>query len=170
MGEVPIGAVVSLVLYFLLMIGIGVYAFFKADNDSEGYMLGGRKLGPAVTALSAGASDMSGWLLLGLPGYMYASGVVSIWIAIGLTIGALLNYILVAPRLRVYTEVSNNVITLPDYFANRFEDKSHLLRVISAIVIILFFTVYTAASLTGGGKLFVSSFGSTYQMGLWILR
>lgn len=168
MGEVPIGAVVSLVLYFLLMIGIGVYAFFKADNDSEGYMLGGRKLGPAVTALSAGASDMSGWLLLGLPGYMYASGVVSIWIAIGLTIGALLNYILVAPRLRVYTEVSNNAITLPDYFANRFEDKSHLLRVISAIVIILFFTVYTAASLTGGGKLFVSSFGSTYQMGLWV--
>jgi len=95
-------------------------------------MLGGRSLGPAVTALSAGASDMSGWLLLGLPGAMYADGVVSAWIAIGLTLGAFLNYIIVAPRLRVYTEVADNAITLPDYFANRFEDKSHLLRVISA--------------------------------------
>lgn len=111
---------------------------------------------------------MSGWLLLGLPGYMYSSGVVSIWIALGLTIGAFANYLIVAPRLRLFTEIADNAITLPDYFANRFNDTSHLLRIMSAIVIIVFFTVYTAASLVGGGKLFESSLNSTYQMGLWI--
>ncbi|WP_199507073.1 MULTISPECIES: sodium/proline symporter PutP [unclassified Psychrobacter] len=168
MNGISSGVLISLAAYFLVMIGIGVYAYFQQANDSEGYMLGGRNLGPAVTALSAGASDMSGWLLLGLPGYMYSDGVVSIWIALGLTIGAFLNYIIVAPRLRVYTEVANNSITLPDYFANRFEDKSHLLRVISAIVIILFFTVYTAASLVGGGKLFESSLNMSYSTGLWV--
>ncbi|WP_350588279.1 sodium/proline symporter PutP [Psychrobacter sp. 78a-MNA-CIBAN-0178] len=168
MNGISSGVLISLGSYFLVMIGIGVYAYFKQANDTEGYMLGGRNLGPAVTALSAGASDMSGWLLLGLPGYMYADGVVSMWIALGLTLGALLNYIIVAPRLRVYTEVADNAITLPDYFANRFEDKSHMLRVISAIVIILFFTVYTAASLVGGGKLFESSLNLSYSTGLWV--
>lgn len=168
MNGVSIGVLLSLGAYFLVMIGIGIYAYFKQNNDSEGYMLGGRNLGPAVTALSAGASDMSGWLLLGLPGAMYTSGVVSAWIAIGLTTGAFLNYIIVAPRLRVYTEIADNAITLPDYFANRFEDKSHMLRVISAVVIILFFTVYTAASLVGGGKLFVSSLNLSYETGLWV--
>ena len=168
MNGVSSGVLISLAAYFILMIGIGIYAYFKQANDTEGYMLGGRNLSPAVTALSAGASDMSGWLLLGLPGYMYGSGVVSIWIALGLTLGALMNYIIVAPRLRVYTEVADNAITLPDYFANRFEDKSHMLRVISAIVIILFFTVYTAASLVGGGKLFESSLNLSYSTGLWV--
>lgn len=168
MNGVSSGVLVSLGAYFLVMIGIGIYAYFKQSNDTEGYMLGGRSLGPAVTALSAGASDMSGWLLLGLPGAMYLDGVVSAWIAIGLTSGAFLNYLIVAPRLRVYTEVADNAITLPDYFANRFEDKSHLLRVISAIVIILFFTVYTAASLVGGGKLFESSLNLSYGTGLWV--
>lgn len=168
MTNVAMGVWISLALYFLMMIGIGIYAYFKQNNDSAGYMLGGRTLSPSVTALSAGASDMSGWLLLGLPGYMYASGLVSIWIALGLTIGAYLNYLIVAPRLRVYTEVANNAITLPDYFSNRFADKSNSLRVISAIVIIVFFTVYTAASLVGGGKLFESSLNMSYEMGLWI--
>ena len=168
MNEVSSGVLISLGAYFLVMIGIGIYAYFKQNNDTEGYLLGGRNLSPAVTALSAGASDMSGWLLLGLPGYMYADGVVSAWIAIGLTVGAFLNYIIVAPRLRIYTEIANNAITLPDYFANRFEDKSHMLRVISAVVIIVFFTVYTAASLVGGGKLFVSSLNLSYTTGLWV--
>jgi len=168
MNGVSSGVLISLAAYFLVMIGIGIYAYFKQANDTEGYMLGGRNLSPAVTALSAGASDMSGWLLLGLPGAMYADGVVSAWIAIGLTLGAFLNYIIVAPRLRVYTEVADNAITLPDYFANRFEDKSHMLRVISAVVIILFFTVYTAASLVGGGKLFESSLNLSYSTGLWV--
>lgn len=168
MNGISTGVLISLGAYFLVMIGIGIYAYFKQANDTEGYMLGGRNLSPAVTALSAGASDMSGWLLLGLPGYMYADGVVSVWIAIGLTTGAFLNYIIVAPRLRVYTEIADNAITLPDYFANRFEDKSHMLRVISAVVIILFFTVYTAASLVGGGKLFESSLNLSYATGLWV--
>ena len=166
--NVPSGVWISLAIYFILMIAIGVYAYFKQKNDVEGYMLGGRNLGPAVTALSAGASDMSGWLLLGLPGYMYASGVVSIWIALGLTIGAFANYLIVAPRLRVFTEVADNAITLPDYFSNRFNDTSHLLRIMSAVVIILFFTVYTAASLVAGGKLFESSLGLSYSLGLWV--
>lgn len=168
MNGIDIGVWISLAVYFILMIIIGVYAYFKQNNNSEGYMLGGRDLGPAVTALSAGASDMSGWLLLGLPGYMYSSGIVSIWIAAGLTIGAFLNYIIVAPRLRIFTEIADNSITLPDYFANRFHDTSHLLRIVSAIVVIVFFTVYTAASLVGGGKLFESSLNSSYELGLWI--
>ncbi|STZ01475.1 Proline permease [Moraxella lacunata] len=162
------GVWISLSIYFLGMIAIGVYAYFKQKKDVEGYMLGGRNLSPAVTALSAGASDMSGWLLLGLPGYMYASGIVSLWIAGGLTVGAFANYLLVAPRLRVYTEVAGNAITLPDFFANRFDDKTHLLRMVSAIVVIIFFTVYTAASLVGGGKLFESSLGLDYSLGLWV--
>lgn len=168
MHGIATGVWISLGLYFLLMIAIGVYASFKQKNDVEGFMLGGRNLGPAVTALSAGASDMSGWLLLGLPGYMYASGVVSIWIALGLTIGAFANYLIVAPRLRVFTEVADNAVTLPDYFSNRFHDKSNLLRIVSAIVIIVFFTVYTAASLVAGGKLFESSLNLSYSLGLWV--
>lgn len=168
MGNVAGGVWISLAIYFILMIAIGVYAYFKQKNDVEGYMLGGRNLSPAVAALSAGASDMSGWLLLGLPGYMYASGIVSVWIALGLTIGACANYILVAPRLRVFTEVADNAVTLPDYFSNRFNDTSHLLRIMSAVVIILFFTVYTAASLVAGGKLFESSLGLSYSLGLWV--
>lgn len=168
MGQVDFGVWISLALYFMGMIAIGVYAYFKQKNDVEGYMLGGRTLSPAVAALSAGASDMSGWLLLGLPGYMYASGIVSFWIAGGLTVGAFINYLLVAPRLRVYTELADNAVTLPDYFSNRFNDTSHLLRIMSAVVIIVFFTVYTAASLVGGGKLFESSLGLSYDMGLWV--
>lgn len=168
MSAVASGVWISLAAYFILMIAIGVYAYFKQQNDVEGYMLGGRNLGPAVAALSAGASDMSGWLLLGLPGYMYASGIVSFWIAGGLTLGAFANYLLVAPRLRIYTELADNAITLPDFFANRFEDKSHSLRLVSALVVILFFTVYTAASLVGGGKLFENSLGMSYELGLWV--
>lgn len=168
MNGVEWGVWVSLALYFILMIAIGVYAYFKAKNDVEGFVLGGRNLGPAVTALSAGASDMSGWLLLGLPGYMYASGVVSIWIALGLTIGAFANYLIVAPRLRVFTEIADNAVTLPDYFSNRFHDTKHLLRIMSAVVVIVFFTVYTAASLVAGGKLFESSLNLSYGLGLWV--
>ncbi|WP_323841207.1 MULTISPECIES: sodium/proline symporter PutP [unclassified Moraxella] len=168
MSNVASGVWISLAIYFLLMIAIGVYAYFRQQNDVEGYMLGGRNLSPAVAALSAGASDMSGWLLLGLPGYMYASGIVSFWIAGGLMVGAFANYLLVAPRLRIYTELADNAITLPDFFANRFDDSSHALRLGSALVVILFFTVYTAASLVGGGKLFENSLGLSYELGLWV--
>ena len=125
-------------------------------------MLGGRGLGPGVTALSAGASDMSGWMLMGLPGAIYVSGVSQLWIAVGLVIGAYLNYVIVAPRLRTYTEVANDSITIPDYFANRFNDQGRRLRIFSSVVIIIFFTLYTSASLVAGGKLFDSSFGMDY--------
>ncbi len=170
------GTLIALALYFILMLGIGVYAWLKSTDDSEGYLLGGRQLHPAVAALSAGASDMSGWLLLGLPGALYASGLVEAWIGIGLFVGALVNWIVVAPRLREQTERLGNALTIPEFLANRFPDRAVALRVISAVIIVLFFTVYTAAGLVGGGKLFVSSFAglfgntgmSDYMTGIWL--
>jgi SSS family solute:Na+ symporter/sodium/proline symporter len=150
------------------MLGIGIYAFKKSTDDVSGFMLGGRSLSPAVAALSAGASDMSGWMLMGLPGAMYISGMSSLWIAIGLVIGAFLNYIIVAPRLRTYTEVANDSITLPNFFENRFDDKSHLLRIVSSVVIVVFFTLYTSSGIVAGGKLFESSFGLNYEVGLYV--
>lgn len=162
------GTLISLALYFVAMLGIGLYAYKTSTDDVSGYMLGGRQLGPAVTALSAGASDMSGWMLMGLPGAIYLAGVSQLWIAVGLVIGAYLNYLIVAPRLRTYTAVANDSITIPDYFANRFDDKGRRLRIFSSLVIIIFFTLYTSASLVAGGKLFDSSFGMDYTTGLWV--
>jgi SSS family solute:Na+ symporter/sodium/proline symporter len=158
----------SLGLYFSAMLGIGLYAYRKSTSDVSGYMLGGRSLSPSVAALSAGASDMSGWMLMGLPGAMYISGVSSLWIAIGLVFGAFLNYLIVAPRLRTYTEVANDSITLPDFFENRFNDNSRLLRVVSSVVIVVFFTLYTSSGIVAGGKLFESSFGLNYEVGLYV--
>ena len=162
------GTIISLGLYFLVMLGIGLYAFKTSTDDVSGYMLGGRKLGPAVTALSAGASDMSGWMLMGVPGAMYISGVSSAWIAVGLLIGAFLNYVIVAPRLRVYTEIANDSITIPDFFENRFADKTRILRLVSSVVIVIFFTLYTSSGVVGGGKLFESSFHLSYELGLYV--
>ena len=162
------GTLISLALYFIVMLGIGLYAYKKSTDSVSGYMLGGRGLGPAVTALSAGASDMSGWMLMGLPGAIYVSGVSQLWIAVGLVIGAFINYVIVAPRLRTYTEVANDSITIPGYFSNRFNDKGRRLRIFSSVVIIIFFTLYTSASLVAGGKLFDSSFGMDYTTGLWV--
>jgi SSS family solute:Na+ symporter/sodium/proline symporter len=159
---------ISLSAYFLLMIAIGLYAYKKSTSDVSEYMLGGRNLHPAVGALSAGASDMSGWMLMGLPGAVYLSGTGAAWIAVGLTIGAYLNYRFIAPRLRIYTEIAQDSITIPDFFENRFRDNSHLLRLISAVVIIVFFTVYTSAGIVAGGKLFAESFGMNYQLGLFV--
>ncbi|WP_440055680.1 sodium/proline symporter PutP [Pseudoalteromonas sp. T1lg65] len=162
------GTLISLAIYFIAMLGIGLYAYRKSTSDVSGYMLGGRSLPPSVAALSAGASDMSGWILMGLPGAMFLTGFSSTWIAIGLIIGAWLNYLLVAPRLRVYTEHANDAITIPDYFANRFEDRGNALRIVSALVIIVFFTLYTSSGVVAGGKLFESSFGMSYESGLYI--
>lgn len=162
------GTLVSLAIYFIAMLAIGLYAYRKSTSDVSGYMLGGRGLSPSVTALSAGASDMSGWMLMGLPGAMYLTGLSSMWIALGLVIGAFLNYLIVAPRLRTYTEVANDSITLPDFFENRFGDKSRALRLVSSIVIIVFFTLYTSSGVVAGGKLFESSFGLDYELGLYI--
>ena len=159
---------ISIGLYMLLMIGIGVYSWKKSTSNSEDFLIGGRKMGAAVTALSAGAADMSGWLLMGLPGAMYLFGLSSAWIAIGLTIGAFLNYVIVAPRLRVYTEVANNAITLPVFFENRFRDKTQLLKICSSVLILVFFTLYTSAGMVSGGRLFESAFGIDYYTGLFL--
>ena len=163
-----LGTLISLALYLIVMLAIGFYAYKKSTSNVSGYMLGGRSLSPSVAALSAGASDMSGWMLMGLPGAMYISGMSSLWIAIGLVIGAFLNYLIVAPRLRTYTEVANDSITLPDFFENRFNDKSRMLRIVSSVVIIVFFTLYTSSGLVAGGKLFESSFGLNYEVGLYV--
>ena len=156
----------TLALYFIAMLGIGLYAYRKSTSDLSGYMLGGRSLSPSVAALSAGASDMSGWILMGLPGAMFVSGFSSAWIALGLLLGALINYIIVAPRLRVFTQIAGDALTVPDYFAKRFNDNSHVLRVVASTVIIIFFTLYTSSGLVAGGKLFESSFNLDYSTGI----
>ena len=158
----------SYAIYFIAMFSIGIYAYSATKGDLTGFMLGGRNLNPAVTALSAGASDMSGWMLLGLPGAMYISGLSSAWIALGLTLGAYLNYLLVAPRLRVFTELLDDAVTIPEYFERRFDDRGHLIRILSSVVIIIFFAIYTTSGVVAGGKLFESSFGLNYELGLFI--
>lgn len=159
---------ISIGIYMLTMVLIGIYAYRKSTSNSEEFLIGGRKMGPLVTALSAGASDMSGWLLMGLPGAMYFMGLSGAWLAIGLTIGAFLNYVIVAPRLRVYTEIAKNAITLPVFFENRFHDKTQLLKLVSSVLILVFFTLYTSAGMVSGGRLFESAFGVDYQTGLWV--
>ncbi|MEE4304128.1 MAG: sodium/proline symporter PutP [Wenzhouxiangella sp.] len=160
-----IGVWISLIGYFVLMIAIGIYAMRTSTSSSEDYMLGGRSLSPKVAALSAGASDMSGWLLLGLPGAVYASGLGAAWIGIGLLVGALFNWILVAPRLREQTVHYGNAITIPAFLANRFPTRALSLRTVSAIVIVVFFAVYTASGLVAGGKLFESAFAGIFNFG-----
>lgn len=161
------GTLVTLALYFALMLAIGLYAWRRSSGDSAGYLLAGRRLPPAVAALSAGASDMSGWLLLGLPGALFVSGLVEAWIAIGLAIGAAANWIIVAPRLREASERLGNALTIPQFLANRFPEQGTLLRVVAAVIIVAFFTVYTAAGLVGGGKLFATAFaGALPGLGL----
>ncbi|MFT7243145.1 MAG: sodium/proline symporter [Candidatus Azotimanducaceae bacterium] len=161
-------ALVSLIAYFILMMAIGFYAYRKSTSDVSEYMLGGRNLHPAVGALSAGASDMSGWMLMGLPGAIYVAGFSAGWIAVGLVIGAYFNYLLVAPRLRVYTELADDAITIPDFLEKRFKDSSHALRIISSVVIVVFFTLYTSSGVVAGGKLFEASFGLSYELGLFL--
>ena len=157
----------TFIIYLVVMLALGVIAYRITDNLSD-YVLGGRRLGSGVAALSAGASDMSGWLLLGLPGAIYASGMSQMWIAVGLTIGAFLNWQFVARRLRIYTEVANDSITVPDYLENRFADASKILRIISAVVILLFFAFYTSSGMVAGAKLFEASFGLDYFTALWV--
>ncbi|MBZ4040392.1 sodium/proline symporter PutP [Novilysobacter selenitireducens] len=158
--------IVTFLLYLLAMVGIGFVAWRSTKNFDD-YILGGRSLGPGVTALSAGASDMSGWLLMGLPGAMYLGGVSEAWIAIGLVAGAWANWKFVAGPLRVYTERTDNALTLPDFFTSRFHDTGRALRVLSAVVILVFFAVYCASGIVAGGRLFESVFGLPYAQAIW---
>jgi sodium/proline symporter len=164
---INVPTLISIIIYLAAMLVIGIVAA-RMTKDLNDYVLGGRRLGAGVAALSAGASDMSGWLMLGLPGAMYVGGMSEIWLPIGLAVGAYLNWQFVAKPLRVYTEVSNDSITVPDFFENRFRDQSKILRVVSAIVILVFFTFYTSSSLVGGAILLENSFGMDYKLALWV--
>ena len=157
----------AFLIYLVGMLLIGIMAA-KMTKNLHDYVLGGRRLSASVTALSAGASDMSSWLMLGLPGAIYVSGLGSIWLPIGLTVGAYLNWRFISKPFRVYTELANDSITIPDYLENRFHDSSRILRVVSALVILLFFTFYTSASLVGGAILLEKSFNMDYIAALWI--
>jgi sodium/proline symporter len=154
---------VTFLVYMAAMLAIGIYAYRRTGNLSD-YLLGGRRLSSFTTALSAGASDMSGWLLLGLPGYAYAKGYAAGWIALGLFIGTYVNWKFIATRLRIYTAALNDSITLSEYLENRFDDRSRLLRIVTAFFILVFFLFYTSSGLVAGGKLFASVFGLPY---LW---
>jgi sodium/proline symporter len=158
---------ITFAIYILGMVGIG-FAAWRYTNSLDDYILGGRSLGSFVTAMSAGASDMSGWLLLGLPGALYASGVSESWIAVGLVIGAWCNWKYVAGPLRVYTERTHNALTLPEYFTHRFEDGSRMLRVFSALVILAFFAIYAASGIVAGARLFEAVFHVPYAQALWV--
>lgn len=162
-----VAVIATFIFYLAMMMGIGFWAYKKTVNSSD-YFLGGRQLGPWPTAISAGASDMSGWLLLGLPGYALVAGYGAFWLAGGLLVGSWLNWLICSRRLRTYTIITNDSLTLPEYFSRRFEDNSKLLQTISAFFILLFFLFYTSAGLVAGGKLFQTVFGLDYQVAVII--
>jgi len=161
------GILISFVLYLIFMFLIGWFFYYRTKNLSD-YILGGRGLNRWVTSMSAQASDMSGWLLMGLPGYAYIAGLESLWIVFGLIVGTYLNWKFVAERLRRYTEISGNSITIPDYFENRFRDNSKILRIVSALFILIFFLIYTASGFVAGAKLFSTVFNLSYLTALSI--
>ena len=157
----------AIIVYLILVVGIGFYYANKNKSVSDFY-LGGRKLGPFVTAMSAEASDMSSWLLMGLPGVAYASGIAdAAWTAIGLAIGTYVNWLIVAKRLRKYTELTHST-TVPEFFSNRFHDKRHTISCIAALVIIVFFIPYTGSGFSACGKLFSSLFDIDYHVAMII--
>ena len=160
--------VVAMIIYLLAMAAIGFWSY-KQTDEYDDYVLAGRGLHPFVAALSAGASDMSGWLLMGLPGALFLTGMSELWMAIGLLIGAWANWKWVAPRLRSYSEIAGNSITVPSFFENRLHDKSRLLRIIAAAIIIFFFTFYVSSGMVAGGRYFESSFGGDYMVGMLVV-
>lgn len=162
MTTAKICILIAIVVYLLVVLGIGIRCAWK-NNTVDDFYLGGRKLGPLVTAMSAEASDMSGWLLMGLPGVAYLTGVAdAAWTAIGLAIGTYVNWLIVAKRIRRYTHIAGNSITIPDFFSRRYRDDKNILMCIAAIVIIVFFIPYTASGFAACGKLFSSLFGIDY--------
>jgi sodium/proline symporter len=151
-------------LYMALVIGIGLYFAKRANENSENYFLGGRSLGPWIAAMSAEASDMSGWLLMGLPGVAYFYGLSdAIWTAIGLLAGTYINWLIVAKRLHAYSIIANDSITIPDFFSNRFKEKKKIIMTIAAMFILVFFTIYASSCFVTVGKLFNTLFGVPYQ-------
>ena len=163
MNENTIQILIAMVIYMAAVIGIGIIYAKRANKDSEAYFLGGRSLGPWVTAMSAEASDMSGWLLMGLPGVAYWCGLAdAAWTAIGLAIGTYLNWLIVSKRLRRYSIQANNSITLPEFFSNRFREKNKVIMFLAAMFILVFFTVYAASCFVTCGKLFSTLFGMPY--------
>ena len=167
MVENNISILFSFIIYLAFMLLIG-WIFYRRTQNLADYILGGRGLNTWVTSMSAQASDMSGWLLLGLPGYAYLAGMEAGWIAIGLGVGTYLNWKLVARRLRRYTEMAGDSITLPDYFENRFRDRSKILRIVSALFILIFFLIYTSSGFVAGARLFSTVFGLSYPLALLI--
>ena len=157
----------AFVLYIGLMMAIGVYYYRRTKNMSD-YFLGNRKLGAWVTSLSAEASDMSGWMLMGVPGFAYLAGLNAGWIAIGISIGTWANWYFVAARLRQYTELAGNSLTLPEFLQNRFKDTSNLLRIVPAIFILIFFILYTSSGFVAAGKLFETVFGLPFQYAIFL--
>lgn len=167
MDSSKICILIAIVAYMIFVVGIGIY-YSKKNKNADDFYLGGRKLGPFVTAMSAEASDMSSWLLMGLPGLAYATGICDVgWTAIGLAVGTYLNWLIVSKRVRKYSQV-NNATTIPAFFTNRFKDKSNILAVIAALVIIVFFVPYTASGFAACGKLFSSLFGIEYATAMII--
>lgn len=159
--------ILTFVVYMILMMGIGVYYYRRTSNMSD-YFLGNRRLGAWVTSMSAEASDMSGWMLMGLPGFAYIAGLNAGWIALGLAIGTWANWRFIAARLRIYTELANNSLTLPDFLENRFEDRTKLLRIIPAVFILVFFIIYTSSGFVAAGRLFETIFGVPYNISIFI--
>ncbi|MEA5059105.1 MAG: sodium/proline symporter PutP [Candidatus Pelethousia sp.] len=155
---------IAMVSYMAVVIGIGLYFSKRSNQSSEDYFLGGRSLGPWVAAMSAEASDMSGWLLMGLPGVAYWCGLSdAIWTAIGLAVGTYINWLLVARRLRHYSFVAGDAITVPDFFSNRYHEKKKVIMTIAAVFILIFFTVYASSCFVTCGKLFSTLFGTSYR-------
>ena len=167
MSELSVSTIVAFLAYVAIVLSIGVYAYLKTKNATD-YFLGGRELSPTVTAISAGASDMSGWVLLGLPGYAYLAGLEAAWISLGLVIGVAANWSLMAKRLRLYSEQLDDAVTLPTYLQRRFADKTPWLKSISSLSILLFFLFYVGSGLIAGGKLFNEVFGFDYHIAVFV--
>lgn len=155
---------IAIAIYFAVLLVIGALSYKRESNLNE-YLLDNRRLGPVTTALSAGASDMSGWMLLGIPGALYLSGISTVWILFGLVVGAWANYRYLAKKLRIYTEVASDSITIPDYLEKRFKDRTKTLRIISGVLILIFYTLYVSSGIIAGGKSFSSFFGLSFEYG-----
>ncbi|MBQ1503605.1 MAG: sodium:proline symporter, partial [Clostridia bacterium] len=170
MNNVNPGELIAFILYFLIVLGMGVYFFIRGRKDTgeKSYFLGGRKMGGVVAALSAGASDMSAWVLMGLPGSIYLAGVGQIWISVGLLIGTILAWIFVAPKLRRYSMLADDSITIPQYLTRRFKSSSSVLQVVCAVIFIIVYCVYGASSINACGSLLNSLFGLDPRIGMMI--